>query len=60
MSIFKETDPNKDNEVKLLDIRELIPVHKSDYERVEKLKKLSLKDINPILPDLMVWLQDQN
>jgi hypothetical protein len=44
----------------LVDIRELIPMHKSDFERVEKLKALNLEDIKPILPDLMIWLQDQN
>ncbi|MDQ0060015.1 hypothetical protein J2T14_002187 [Paenibacillus harenae] len=39
---------------------ELIPQHKNDHERVNILKTLELIEIKPILPDLLVWLQDAN
>nr|WP_020615524.1 DUF5071 domain-containing protein [Paenibacillus daejeonensis] len=39
---------------------EIIPQHKSDFEKVEIIKMLDLKDIKPILPDLLEWLQDAN
>jgi hypothetical protein len=43
-----------------MDVRELIPRHKQDYERVEVLKNQRLEDIKPILPELLEWLQDMN
>ncbi|THF78463.1 DUF5071 domain-containing protein [Cohnella fermenti] len=43
-----------------MDIKELVPKHKSDFDRINDLKKLSLDQIRPILPDLLEWLQDIN
>lgn len=43
-----------------MDIRELIPKNKHDHESVQKLNAIDRNDIKPILPDLMVWLQDSN
>ncbi len=43
-----------------MEIRTLIPKHKSDFESVNALKQLKLEEIRPILPDLMEWLQDLN
>lgn len=43
-----------------VDIRELIPEHKQDYERVEQLKSKTLEEMKPILPELLEWLQDMN
>ncbi|OBZ12952.1 DUF5071 domain-containing protein [Bacillus sp. FJAT-26390] len=43
-----------------MDVRELIPEHKSDFERIEKLKNRDIESIRPIIPELMQWLQDSN
>jgi hypothetical protein len=43
-----------------MDIKNLIPKDKFDLETVEKLKQHSFKDIEPIVPDLLEWLQDMN
>ena len=43
-----------------MDVRDLIPQHKSDFERTKKLKKLDKATIRPIIPELLVWLQDGN
>ena len=43
-----------------MNIRDLIPKDKFDESGVEELKKLSFEQIKPIIPDLLVWLQDMN
>jgi len=43
-----------------MDIRELIPKHKFDEDVIDKLKALSFEQIEPIIPDLLEWLQDMN
>jgi len=43
-----------------MDIKSLIPKDKFDLETVEKLKQHSFEDIEPIIPDLLEWLQDMN
>ena len=43
-----------------MDIKNLIPKDKFDLETVEKLKQHSFDDIEPIVPDLLEWLQDIN
>lgn len=43
-----------------MDIKTLIPKDKFDLEAVEKLTQYSFKDIQPIVPDLLEWLQDIN
>lgn len=43
-----------------MDIKNLIPKHKSDFETVESLKKYNFQQIQPIIPDLLEWLQDMN
>ena len=43
-----------------MDIKNLIPKDKFDFETVEKLTQYSFKDIEPIVPDLLEWLQDIN
>jgi hypothetical protein len=42
------------------DPRELLPRHKSDFERVQAVIALGYPAVAPILPDLLVWLQDGN
>ena len=41
-------------------IKELIPKHKDDQKVIEGLKKLSFEQLEPIIPDLLIWLQDMN
>jgi len=43
-----------------MDIKSLIPKDKFDLETVEKLKQHSFEDIEPIVLDLLEWLQDMN
>lgn len=43
-----------------MNIRELIPKDKCDFETVEKLKNYSFDEIESIIPDLLEWLQDTN
>ena len=43
-----------------MNIRELIPKHKFDEEVIDGLKALSFEQIEPIIPDLLEWLQDIN
>lgn len=43
-----------------MDIKSLVPKDKFDLETVEKLKQHSFEDIEPIIPDLLEWLQDMN
>ncbi|MBB4804163.1 hypothetical protein HNP37_004249 [Flavobacterium nitrogenifigens] len=43
-----------------MNIKNLIPKDKFDFETVEKLKGYSFDDIEPIIPDLLEWLQDMN
>src|SRR4051794_12841892 len=42
------------------DPRELLPRHKSDYERLRAVTALGYPAVAPVLPDLLVWLQDGN
>ncbi|WP_274654642.1 DUF5071 domain-containing protein [Paenibacillus humicola] len=43
-----------------MDVRELIPKHKHDFDRTKELKKLDKDTIRPIIAELLVWLQDGN
>ncbi|MGW9570914.1 DUF5071 domain-containing protein [Paenibacillus terrae] len=43
-----------------ININELIPRDKDDFERVGLLKKQSIEKLKPILPELLEWLQDGN
>ncbi len=43
-----------------MDIRELIPKHKDDQKVIAGLKKLSFEELEPIIPELLVWMQDMN
>ncbi|HEY8931382.1 MAG TPA: DUF5071 domain-containing protein [Mucilaginibacter sp.] len=43
-----------------MDVRELIPKHADDQKAIDGLKKLPFEQIKPIVPDLLVWLQDMN
>ena len=43
-----------------MDVRSLIPKDKHDHRVISKLKKLSFEDIQPIVPDLLIWLQDMH
>ncbi|RCW40082.1 DUF5071 domain-containing protein [Paenibacillus prosopidis] len=43
-----------------MEYSELIPRTKMDYERVALLKRASKAKIIPILPELLMWLQDMN
>ena len=41
-------------------VTDLIPKNKGDTETAEQLKNYSFEDIEPIIPDLLEWLQDMN
>ena len=43
-----------------MSIKYLIPKDKFDFETVEKLKNYSFDEIEPIIPNLLEWLQDMN
>lgn len=43
-----------------MDIRKLIPKHKGDQKVISSLKKLSFEELEPIIPELLEWLQDMN
>lgn len=43
-----------------MDIQNLIPKHKDDQQVIGPLKDLSFEQLEPIIPDLLVWLQDMN
>jgi len=43
-----------------MDIKDLIPKDKFDIETAEMLRNYSFKNIHPIVPDLLEWLQDGN
>lgn len=38
----------------------LVPKHKFDLETVEKIKKVNISEIEPILPELFEWIEDIN
>lgn len=38
----------------------LLPQNKTDFERVAMLKELDEEQLNPLIPNLLVWLQDGN
>jgi hypothetical protein len=40
--------------------KHLIPTNKFDTEKIRQLVKVDRKDIVPILPQLMEWIQDMN
>lgn len=40
--------------------KNLIPKHKFDTENIQQLSAYSFKELEPILPDLLEWLQDGN
>lgn len=39
---------------------EYLPRNKHDFERVNQLKKLNRKELLPLLPGLLEWIQDMN
>lgn len=43
-----------------MNIKDLVPKEKGDHENIQKLKNLSFEEIQPIIPDLLIWLQDIN
>jgi hypothetical protein len=43
-----------------MNVRALIPKDPCDESSIEKLKLLSFNEIQPIVPDLLEWLQDCN
>ena len=43
-----------------MDIKELLPRGKHDFERVDLLKKVERDALRPIIPELLKWLQDTN
>jgi hypothetical protein len=43
-----------------MNIKTLIPKDKFDFETVDKIKNYSFEEIEPIIPDLLEWLQDMN
>ena len=43
-----------------MDVKKLIPKHKHDHKVIAGLKKLSFEQLEPIIPDLLEWLQDMN
>lgn len=43
-----------------MDLNNLIPKHKFDIEKVELLEGLTFDEIEPIIRNLLEWLQDGN
>jgi len=43
-----------------MNLKSLIPKHKSDIVRANKLKQYSYEEIKPIIPDLLICLQDEH
>lgn len=43
-----------------MDVRKLIPKNKFDKHGIARLKKLSFEEIEPIIPELLEWMQDMN
>jgi hypothetical protein len=43
-----------------MDLNKLIPEHKFDTEKVELLNNLTFEEIEPIIRNLLEWLQDGN
>lgn len=43
-----------------MNIQNLLPKDKFDLETVENLKNFSFEEIQPIVPELLEWLQDCN
>lgn len=43
-----------------MNIKTLIPKDKFDFETIGKLKMYSFEEIEPIIPNLLEWLQDMN
>jgi hypothetical protein len=43
-----------------MDLQQLIPKHKADVETAEKLSSYSYAQVKPIIPQLLIWLQDMN
>lgn len=43
-----------------MNVYELIPKNKFDNSNIEKLKQLTAEEISPILPNLLIWIQDGN
>lgn len=41
-------------------IEDLIPKDKGDFDAAEDLKNYSIRDLTPIIPKLLEWLQDMN
>jgi hypothetical protein len=46
--------------MKMNNYDEKLPRDKFDFERVNKIKKSEKKDIIPLLPGLLEWIQDMN
>lgn len=43
-----------------MNIKDLLPKDKHDFDSVNQLKLLDKDALRPIIPDLLVWLQDTN
>ncbi|MCX8534542.1 DUF5071 domain-containing protein [Chryseobacterium luquanense] len=43
-----------------MNLQDLVPKEKGNDSNIRKLKKLSFEEIQPIIPDLLEWLQDIN
>jgi hypothetical protein len=43
-----------------MDINELLPKDKFDYNSVEKLEVCDKELLRPVIPELLIWLQDIN
>lgn len=43
-----------------MNIKALIPKDKFDIETAKKLSNYSIKEVQPIIPELLEWLQDGN
>ncbi len=44
----------------MIKVHDLIPKHKFDASNIDILKTINKKDVEPILKDLMEWIQDIN
>ena len=44
----------------MVNINEMLPRDKFDFERVNKIMRMRNEDVIPLLPGLLEWIQDMN
>jgi hypothetical protein len=57
--LFDKYSPISEGD-KMNSFEDRLPRNKFDFERVNKIKNMKKKDVIPILPGLLEWIQDMN